>query len=219
MKAQNTVSYVLLSLWGRQIVFSDNYIISLIILTTLHVDGKYFRKVNVPLSHWKGNRAGSGLCISFQIIVEGCIGWKASLCLQALRLTFSALFNCSVSSVKCILSPSSHVTVWLLSLPFYFPLQKRQIRTWRKPKWEILQSQFSACHGLHSSLHSWDRLAGRLRFDLTLKNVPEVCFVAMPLKKMNAYSVSCCEARQYTQRHIVHLLLAPGASPTSLFDI
>lgn len=208
-----------MSLWGRKMVFSEDYIISWIILTTLQVDGKYFRKGNVSVSCWKGIRAGSGLCTLFQIIVEGWIGWKASLCLQARRFTFSALLNCSVSSVKCVLSPSSHITVWLLSLPFYFPLQKRQIRTWRKRKWEILQSQFSACHGLNSSLHSWDRLAGRLRFDLTLKNVPEVCFVAMPLKKMNAYSVSCCEARQYTQRRIVHFLLAPGASPTSPFDI
>lgn len=123
------------------------------------------------------------------------VGWRVSFCRGAQRLPFSALPHCCVSSVKCILSPSSHVIVTLLSIPFYFPLQNRQIRTRREHKWEILQSQFSARHGLNLSLSIPKRdLLEDWGLTWTLKNVPEVCFVAMPLKKMNAPSASHCEA-------------------------
>ena len=143
MKTQNTVSNTLIvSLWGRKIVYS---VISLIVLTTLPV----FRKSSDIPSRSpppKGQQRQDQDIILLQILAGGQVGRKVSLCPQAGRLTFSALPYCSVSPLKGLLSPNSPVIVTLLSFPFYCPLQKRQIRTRRRCKWEILQSQFSAWH-------------------------------------------------------------------------
>lgn len=121
---------------------------------------------HIPSPAPKGQQRQDQDIILLQMLAGGQVGRKVSLCPQAGRFTFSALPYCSVSPLKGLLSPSSPVIVTLLSFPFYFPLQKRQTRTRRRRKWEMLQSQFSAWHAWAHPSTPWDRLARRPRFGL-----------------------------------------------------
>lgn len=55
---------------------------------------------------------------------EGLGRMEGQLVLQAPRLTFSASSDYSTSPLKSLLSPSYHVVVPLLSLPFIFHFKK-----------------------------------------------------------------------------------------------